>query len=217
MTPRNVTLFLAAGVMIVTAGLVHGVMTHRWSSNDIHQTAAEGLHQLPDQFGDWICCEQLLTDEAIHFAGLSGYVYRQYVNQRTQQSVTLLLMCGLPGPVSVHPPTACFRGAGFKQIGSTERVTVETDSQSHVFQVADFEQPGSLSVVHPQILWAWSTNGLWASPSRPRFEFASARVLYKVYISTLTEEATPRSADPLLLEFLREVLPHVKASIATRH
>ena len=218
MTPRNLTLLFASGVMIVTTGFVHGVMTHRWSTDDVHQIAAQQLRELPTEFGDWHSRNEQLSDQAVQFAELSGYVYRQYVNRRTRQSVTLLLMCGLPGPVSVHPPTACFQGAGFKQIGNTERVTVAGDTQSspHRFRVADFEKPGSLSLEHPRIFWAWSTDGHWGSPESPRLEFAGSRILYKLYVTAETSSASSRATDPLLSEFLREILPHVHQVIAPK-
>ncbi len=211
---RELSIYTIAGLMILASGFAHGVVTHRWSPIDIHTTAAEKLRELPAQVGDWESKDEDLNEDAVRIAELTGYVHRQYFNQRTNQHVTMLLMCGRPGPIAVHPPTACFRGAGYDQIGKTKQEEVSTDGTKHVFRSADFDLPESLEPEHPRIYWAWSNDGHWQSPSNPRAHFVGSELLYKFYVTT------PVSADhseevSAIEDFLNVALPVINSHLVS--
>lgn len=210
---RDLSIYAVAGVMMLGAGFAHGVVTNRWSPVDIHTDAASKLDNLPTQIGDWESRDEELNAEAVRIAELTGYVHRQYVNHRTNQHVSLLLMCGRPGPISVHPPTACFRGAGYQQIGKTIQKTINpNESSRHVFRSADFDMPESLKPDHPRIYWAWSNDGNWQSPGNPRTHFAGAQILYKLYVTT-TVSAHDETAVLSIDDFLTVAIPTINSHL----
>ena len=45
---------------------------------------------------------------------IDGYLSRTYTNQGTGATVSLLIVGGKPGPISVHTPDICFSGAGYE-------------------------------------------------------------------------------------------------------
>ena len=58
-------------------------------------------------------------------AGIKGCVYRRYRNPRTGESVSVLLVCGRGGPISVHTPDVCYAGAGYRPTARSEPKEVD--------------------------------------------------------------------------------------------
>src|SRR5207248_510559 len=46
-------------------------------------------------------------------AQVAGALSRRYTHRYTHAAATVLILCGRPGPVSVHTPDVCYSGAGF--------------------------------------------------------------------------------------------------------
>src|SRR5437763_9743658 len=104
----RVGIVLAAATILVANGLLEGYYTNRW-----HRPAelADGINRLanvPMTIGDWHAKSEELEDAVITRAGIDGYIFRHYEHQLTGQQVTVLLMCGRPGPLAVHTPDACY-------------------------------------------------------------------------------------------------------------
>jgi hypothetical protein len=178
---------MTALVLIISSGIVHGVWTNRWSAEDQTSAAVKALQKLPASIGNWDAADLTLTDAEIKHAELSGYVLRQYQHEHTQRSVSLLLMCGQPGPVAVHAPTACYLGAGYRMVGNPLRHSVapEADQGQTAFDsffVASFRRNSPVEADHTRIFWAWSTDGNWSNPDHPRVAFANAPALFKLYL-----------------------------------
>jgi hypothetical protein len=124
--------------------------------------------------------------------------------------VQILLICGAPGPTSVHTPDVCYRGAGFEMKGKIARHTEEVPGLAPVEMcTAQFHKPQSAFPEQLRIYWTWSTTGEWNAPVYPRWHFAGQTVLYKLYVirSTLHTGSTDR--DEVCMKFLHEFLPEV--------
>ena len=209
---------IVALVAIIASGVVHGTMTHRWDQSDEAKAAADRLQLLPSTLGHWESTDGKIDPESARIAGLTGYCYRRYEHSRTGETVTMVLMCGSPGPVSVHPPTACYSDAGYELIGTPEDYLVEfqpddADAYFDKFLVADFRKPDELAADQARIFWTWSADGNWQTPDNPRLAFASAGALYKLYVT----EDVPIGANDIegsaSERFLRVVLPELRNSV----
>ena len=145
-------------------------------------------------------------------ARLSGYVLRRYANPETKDVVTVLLVCGKPGPVAVHTPDVCFQGAGARMTAGPDRQALEGSE----FWAGRFDVAGSPPA---NVLWAWSAaGGPWEAPDRPRGHFARSKALFKMYLihstALVTGPPVAPGADPVLAAFARDVLPAVRAALA---
>ena len=191
-------ILIATGVaVLLCGGIAQGLMSHRWLPNAAVQNAALVLNDIPSKIGNWTSEDIALPDADQKIGGIVGYVQRTYRDQTTGTEVSLLLVAGESGPISVHPPTACFSGRGFnvvRQPGilaiaksdeeSPATATTSPDvSQNHVFNQADFANSAIDDVSLIRVCWAWSTNGHWEAPANPRLQFASQPYLYKLYVS----------------------------------
>jgi hypothetical protein len=211
-------------LLIVASGVVHGMWTGRWNSIDVSSVVAK-LQAVPKKIGDWeAVSDGTISQDSKDLAELEGYVMQHYRNRRTGESVGMLLMCGKTGPVAVHPPTACYAGQGYEQVGEVVTTLVEvpevspasaTDKQKspktnlHAFNRAQFHKPSFAQLNQPRIYWAWTANGDWQVPDRPRMAFAGQPILFKLYVTTDTQ--TPIAEDESTTEerFLREFIPAV--------
>src|SRR5947209_1965401 len=104
------TVFLA----VAATGTVHGVWANRWSSPEALQRATARMAEVPMTLGDWDGQAGELDARQLAVADVSGHLLRRYVNRRNGAVVTVLLLCGRPGPVSVHRPEVCYGGAGYE-------------------------------------------------------------------------------------------------------
>ena len=102
---------LAVGA-IVLCGTVHGFVCGRW---ELSRSAREAGARLPNvalDLADWKG-----EDLPLKYGGgepMAGDLYRRYVNRATGKAVRVFLVCGRPGPVSVHTPDSCYAASGYK-------------------------------------------------------------------------------------------------------
>src|SRR5436305_14462199 len=102
---------------------------------------------------------------------MAGYLMRSYVNRRTYGSVQVLIICGAPGPTSVHTPDVCYRGAGFSMQGQAVRHIEKRKNAVTPVELwtADFHRSQGLLTQHLRIYWTWSAKGEWVAPGNPRW------------------------------------------------
>src|SRR5436305_1973967 len=107
---------ISAVPVVLAFGTAEALWTNRRAAADTSAAAAERLGGLPLSVGDWQGQALELDPRQISKAGISGYLMRQYVHRPTGNAVTVLLLCGRPGPIAVHPPDVCYGGAGFATV-----------------------------------------------------------------------------------------------------
>src|SRR5262245_30731902 len=92
---------LAAFLLLALSGIVHGLWTGRWGPSPDLRAAAARCEEVPATVGDWEGHPFELDRRVLAAAEVQGYASRRYVNRRTRESVSVLLVCGRPGPMSV--------------------------------------------------------------------------------------------------------------------
>src|SRR5262249_1422318 len=101
-----------AALLLVFAGVFHGIRTGRWSRSSELEAATARCKSFPLSIGQWEGEEAIpLTETEIKRAEISGYVTRQYTRSKRSR-VHVLLLCGRPGPISAYTPEICFSAAG---------------------------------------------------------------------------------------------------------
>src|SRR5438270_9326493 len=94
---------MAGMVLVLAAGLVHGLWTNRWSDNADLEAAAARLRDVPKDVGDWAGHDQEIDLERIARAEAAGSLLRNYAGPDGQK-VSVVLLCGRFGPLAVHTP-----------------------------------------------------------------------------------------------------------------
>ena len=215
---------LPAAVMaalILTAGTIHGRWTNRWARATELQHAVDHLSKLPLVLGDWEGRDNVLDEKERKLYDASeaaAWVTRRYVHRLTGESLSLLVLCGPPGPTANHSPEACYPGGGFNLAAPVERkeIAFGTPPATAVFQVGDFRRADAASSMGLKIYWSYRGGSNWEVPENPRLSFARYPALYKIYVIRQmamaegvqpVDEVAPQLIQALLPE-LEKLLPH---------
>src|SRR5262245_28682465 len=174
---------LTFGAVVLAAGLLHGLHHEGWGAGADVDDAARRLDDIPNSHGDWHGEPESLDAYDVQQGGIKAYASRRYQNAVTGDRVSLLIVCGRPGPISVHPPDVCYGGAGFEAVGAEFRKDVICgDGRVITVSAMQFKPPPTLAQPPIEVSWAWSGGRGWAAPRNPRWEFAHFRALYKLYV-----------------------------------
>jgi hypothetical protein len=206
---------LVAAVILLANGLLEGFCTNRWHRPAELEAGLSKLADVPMTIGDWHAQSEELEEAVLGRAGIDGYIFRNYENQLTGQKVTVLLMCGRPGPLSVHTPDACYRGAGFHQIGPIAKVSQKYGSgaSSAQFSRAKFSKEDVTDGSSVRIQWSWSASGVWSTPSSPRAAFARMPALYKLYVLQHETPANEKANEEVCKSFVEQLLPSLDGTL----
>jgi hypothetical protein len=214
---RLVTLCTAAAAVIAAAGIAHGRWTGRWTHADAPARAAAALAGVPTTVGEWAGTNEDMPAEQFARTGADGFLVRRYENRLTGDVVTVMLVCGRPGPISVHTPDVCYAGAGYAAAGPPAREGVRPANAGPVdLWTALFRRPGAVGQQTLKVYWGWraSDRGGWSAPENPRWQFARAPALFKLYVIRAVTGDEQSPTDPGH-EFLAEFLPALDAALAS--
>jgi hypothetical protein len=77
------------------------------------------LAELPRAMGTWRAAERAetkLDPEVARFAGASDHVVREYIDEKTGEQASVLVLYGLGYLVSPHTPNLCYTAAGYRAV-----------------------------------------------------------------------------------------------------
>ena len=212
---RRILPILIALPAIVAAGYVHGRWTDRWTPSRAVESAVARLARVPATIGDWEGHDLELTRETAAMAGIDGSVMRRYVNRRTGAAVSILLVCGRPGPIAAHTPEVCYGGVGYEILGEAKPVAIQAGESPTpaAFFSAKFARPRSPDPGVLHLLWAWNGDGTWETSDNPRLSFARHRCLYKLYlVREATKSDFSAGGDPSL-DFAKPLLDELQVAL----
>jgi len=214
-------LLLIVGAVILADGYVYGLWTGRWHETQELSTAPARLERIPLTVGDWQGTSQELDPKVVARAEFAGYVLRSYENRRTGAVVSVLVACARPGPLCVHTPELCYRGAGFQMLteaAARQTVDLESSHPSAEFWKATFARDDDTTPEQLRVVWSWRTSrSAWTAPDNPRWKFAGEPVLYKVYVAQKFVPRHDESDAADCLPFLRDLLPELDKALTADH
>ena len=202
---------IRASLAAIGVLLVSGVVCNLLAKDSAQLDAAvERVAHVPKVVGDWQAHDEELDTRAFEQTGAKGYWVRTYVNQRTKESVLVILMCGRPGKMAVHTPEVCYGGAGHELQNQAAPCAIKSGGS---FWSAHFVKKGVEST-HLRLYWAWNATGEWDASPGPRWQFRGEPFLYKLYVSRDNSQQPnlAAQADPTA-EFLRQFVPVMKKTL----
>jgi len=213
---RRILPFLAAAALVLLTGAVHGIWTGRWVVSQELKESAALLQNVPMTIGDWKG-EDLKIDPYEREAGqIEGYVKRRYANVKDGTALSMLIVSGRSGPISVHTPDICFTSAGFQLVGPQTRIPVsyEPGPKNADFWWGDFSRMQVATPTNLRVFWSWNGGGAWRAPEYPRWAHASYRVIYKLYVTRETPSRLGKLDGDVALPFIKVILPEIDRALA---
>jgi hypothetical protein len=212
--PRPLPILIVLSV-IVLSGVVDGFWTDRWTVTEELHAATAKLATVPMTVGDWDGRSLEIDARALEIGEIAGYVRRFYVNRRTGSTVTLVILCGRPGPLSVHLPETCYGGAGFEQAGERKKYS-DPGRPPAEFWVYRFQKREAAVPEYLRVWCSWGVAGAWRVVDTPRLEFSHLPTLYKMHVVRQLPRADEPLTDDPSLEFIRALLPELEKSLFPR-
>lgn len=215
-TRRDIIL-IASGLAVVCCAKLADSSINGFEEGDAEalDVAVANLDRIPSQIGNWTSTDGELSEREQEAAGIVGYVRRRYTNERTGYQVHLTVLCGHSGPISVHPPTACFEGIGYKVVSGPNQTSVSADDDlSYEFNASSFRQSDASVPEIVRVFWGWGTDGQWSAPENPRFAYRGQSFLYKIYVTDRWLDETGETSLPQIESFMKEALPTITAAIS---
>ena len=199
-------------VAMLVSGVVHGLWTDRWALPGGAAESAARLENVAKTLGDWQGRD--LEVDPRQVGPVAGCLYRCYVNQRTGDSVSVALVCGRPGPVSVHTPDVCYVASGYATTPVRQySPQLDPSLPAAEFKTAQFVKTRAAEQSQLRVFWSWNAAGTWAVPDDPRVAFAHQPLLYKLYlVRELSTPGEPLEEDPCQ-ELLQLLLPELQRSV----
>lgn len=194
---------------LVACGIVQGFWTDRWVPPVETAEAAARLDAIPLEVGEWDG-EVIEVKPGEAGAGVAGCIKRRYVHRKTGQAVSLLLVCGRPGPVSIHTPEVCYGASGFT-VSSKDRVQTESGD---VFWRTDALRTNTTEETRLRLYWAWNGGNSWTAAEEARVEFVRSPVLHKLYVVRELSSGSEAGQHEPCEEFLAVLLPALRRTLA---
>ncbi len=211
---RNLLPSLVAAALLLSFGVAEGVWTERWHHSGASEDAANRLAGVPTTVGEWESQDEQLDPRQLVKAELNGSLLRHYTNRSNGATLTVLLVCGRPGPVSVHTPDICFVGSG-QVLVENPKAQALTEDRPAQFMVGKFRRGEETVAEYFRVFWGWTANGDWSAPASPRFAFAQAPALYKLYVIRPMIRSDEMLADDPAQGFIRIFLPQLREHLFT--
>jgi hypothetical protein len=200
--------------LVLAAGVGQGLQNERWRPSADVEAAALRLENVPVTFGNWRSEPVPLADDLTHI-GIQGYSSKRYLNNVTGDVVTVLIVCGRPGPISVHTPDVCYGTAGYTAAGDLHLKEIPIAGRKGLSVWAQpFKRPATQSASNIEVNWAWLAGNEWVAPENSRLSFAGYSALYKLYVvRDLPAMASSNKRDSSAL-FMSEFLPALEKVLA---
>jgi len=217
MTTKRAPLVLglaAVAALTLLGGAIQGRLRYRWGPPEALRAAVvDKLEEVPAAFGGpqndrWQRKSSgVLADDTLEMLECWGYILRTYENRGTGELVSVSVLVGPVGPISVHSPEICYSSQNYVKLGKRQPVTIQSgEEQDDQFWALTFKAK-TLQEDLLRVYYAWTTNEHWSAPEEARFAFLGSPYLYKIQLATeLPAEAGLKDSDTCR-EFLRDFLP----------
>lgn len=208
---KTVLLAGAAGVMLLAAGVVHGVWSDRWNDGADLGAAVAQLERVPLTVGEWQGKRtEHVSDPRSGLAGSATFLFQ---HKKSGKMVTVFLACGRPGPVSVHTPDVCYAGAGFEVERAAPFSSSRPGLAGQSFFTARLVRKRATEQTAQRIFWAWHGARGWEVSDNPRVSFAGRGALFKMYvIREVTGPSESLENDPCV-ELMETLLPALEKTV----
>lgn len=207
---------ITAILLVVGIGIAQGMLSDRWGIPANVTAAAQMLQSIPLTVGKWQGRDgEPLSERAVKVSGAVGYISRSYSND-SSDVVSVMILCGRPGPISSHAPDVCFEGAGLVQTADAQPRAVPGEAGAkRTFNTAEFRPPATRPGPNVGTYWGCSVDGReWDAVSDGRFEYAGHPHLYRAIITSTSPMTVAEGETPVIEAFLAEFLPVVSQTLA---
>ncbi len=158
------------------------------------ETAPFPLRELPMVLGSWRALEGVettLDPEIARVAGSSDHVLRTYVDDKTGERATVLVLYGLATLVWGHTPEACYPAVGFQPLVAPRDAPIALeDGRTVPFREALYGKSLAGSSTYHEVYYSFRNAGEWQPDMSGQWKrFRSHPGMFKIQIERRVKSA----------------------------
>lgn len=215
---KTIGYWMSAAVLLLATlggGILYGNLTNRWGPRPDATLAKNRLREpLPQRIGDWRLVRDVpLEPEVVRTLKCSAYISQVYEHEESGDVVSVAVLLGPSGSISVHTPEICYSGADYTVDGQRQKTFIKDQSgvEHSLWEIA--VQSNRLIRPPMRVMYAWNAGSGWDATDHPRYRFGGLPHLYKIQIAgSIRNERGNGSFDPsvdFLSQFLAEIESHL--------
>jgi hypothetical protein len=188
-------------------------MTNSWRLSPRAHVAGQRLEEFSTEgFGNWrLVQENEFPPAVLTILEQPAYFSRTYQHVQTGDHVTVAVIAGQPGPVSVHTPEICYSSRDYTIASERKKHEVKTvDGREHELWKLSLDA-NHADALPLEVLYGWTTGTAWEATERPRYSFGGLSHLYKLQVAASVPERRGQDEfDPtqdFLTGFLSQLQP----------
>lgn len=207
MTSTNKIFFFGLAIALsALAGIYHGQRTDRWGLQPEAIEAQKKCADLPEEIGRWRLVKNVeLEKDVLQVLNCHAYRNAVYRDAETGRQLTVCLLVGPPGEISVHTPEICYSQQDYEITRERVRQDLRIDGSDHSFWVLDLKSRQATGVTL-RSAYAWSEGTKWIADDNPRYKFGAYSHLYKIQIAGPGNDADDFD---YCKNFLEEIVPSI--------
>jgi len=152
------------------------------------------LKELPMVLGSWRALEGVettLDPEIARVAGSSDHILRTYVDDKTGERATVLVLYGLAPLVWGHTPEVCYPAVGFQPLVAPRDAPITLENGKTVpFREALYGKSQAGASSYHEVYYSFRNAGEWRTEMASRWKrFRSHPDMFKVQIERLVKTA----------------------------
>lgn len=192
---------IVVGLIGISAvvGVVHGRLTNRWGPQPDMLDAARRLESMPLDIEGWKATDHELDERVREMLQCKGHLNRVYENVKTGQRVSVVVLLGPAGPISVHTPEICYSSRDYSI--TSDRTNHQVDEQQDLWDLRLKSNRAGAATL--RVLYGWTNDGNWHANDNPRFEYGGRPLLYKIQLAG----PEPVGETDACQDFLKAFLP----------
>jgi hypothetical protein len=178
------------------------------------------LQDLPKTLGSWRCelpdglKDSQLDPEVAQFAGAKEHIIRNYVDEKTGERVSVMVLYGLAAKAYSHVPRVCYPAAGYRLVenSSFDRSCEIPGPTSPVrYRLATYMKRFGVEGRYEEVCHTFLHHGQWLPETGSRYKtFRYDPGIFKVQLHRVVSGLAGESpSESLLKEIAREISSRV--------
>lgn len=159
--------------------------------------------------------EQELDDKTLQVAGATDYMVREYVDERTGVSITVLVVFGPAELVFPHAPTVCFPAFGYSPDGPARQHLIPAADGGAPFESLTYaKRVAGATTDRVEVFYSYWHNGRWSpTAAETRKQFRHHPEIFKIQVQRRIGPMEGRGDDGPIEDLLGHLVPELERRI----
>jgi len=197
-------------VSTIATGWLQGSLANRWGPPPTTNKAADELHRaLLPEVGNWrVRHEGEISRDVLEMLQSPASIFRVYEHQQTGDLITLMVVLGPTGPISVHTPEICYSSRDYTLDGERHKIVLK-NNQGDDHTLWDLSLKSNREGTPLRVLYGWTSGTHWDAAQYARYSYGALPHLYKLQLTVSTSSVARSSDFDPARDFLVNFLPQL--------